>query len=259
MRRRDWWNLVWSFTIRQVAERYRGSALGFLWAFINPLVALALWTFLFTTILRLRHEGTGGAAGYATMLWAGMVPWLAFSEAINGAMSCIRNHSNLVKRTLFPIEVLPLSSVFAGLIHGAIALSILIPVLLLRFHSIPKKAVLLPVVMVTQLIVTTAIAYPVSILTTLVRDFGPVIANLLTTLLYLTPVIYPLESVPEPYRTWMLANPLAVVVESYRHLLLDGAYPSWTLLGAQTVVSGIIVLVARRAFGRQRKTFAEIL
>ena len=255
----DRWNLLWTFTRRQVVERYRGSALGIVWAFINPLVALALWTFLFTTVLQLRHQGTGGTSGYAIMLWAGMVPWIAFSEAINGAMWCIRNHSNLVKRTVFPIELLPLACVFSGFIQSLFALAILIPVLILKFHWIPASAILLPLIVVVQLLFTAAIAYPVSIATTLVRDMGPVIANLLTTLMYLTPVIYPIDGIPEPYRSTMLLNPLAAVIESYRHLLLDGVSPPWKLLAMHAGVCAMLLLVVSSAFRRQRMNFAEIL
>jgi lipopolysaccharide transport system permease protein len=258
--RRDQWLLLWSFTRRQVVERYRGSALGIVWAFVNPLVALALWTFLLTTVLRLRHEGQGGASGYATMLWAGMIPWMAFSEAINGAMNCIRGHGNLVKRSVFPIEVLPLAAVFSGFIHSLFALSILLPVLLYQFHGIPWQAALLPVVVVVQLVFTAAIAYPVSVATTLVRDTVSIFANLLTTLMYVTPIIYPIESIPEGfYRKVMLLNPLAAIVISYRRVLLDGVQPPWQLLAVHGVVWAVVLVLMRSFFQRQRRTFAEIL
>ncbi|MFN8542848.1 MAG: ABC transporter permease [Candidatus Binatia bacterium] len=256
---RDRFHLLWAFTWRQIIERYRGSALGIAWAFINPLVALGLWTFLFTTVLRLRYERAGGTMGYAIMLWAGMVPWMAFSEAINGAMNVIRGHSNLVKRTVFPIEVLPLACVLSGFVQSLFALAILVPVLLVLFHGIPWVVVFLPLVILLQLAFTTAIAYPVAILTTLLRDAGPVVANLLTTAMYLTPVIYPIEGIPEPYRTAMLANPLAVVIQGYRHLLLDGVQPPWPLVLGHLVVWAALLLVGLGAFRRQQTVFAEVL
>jgi len=251
--------LVWSFTRRQILERYSGSALGLVWAFVNPLVGLALWTFLFTTVIRLRHGGMGGAAGYAIMLWVGMIPWIAFSEAIGAAMGCIRNHANLIKRTLFPIEVLPVAAVLAGFVHSLFALVILLPILLFVFHSVPWTIVYLPIVILYQLAFTIAVAYLVSVATTLVRDAVQIVTNLLTTLMYLTPIIYPHEAIPEPYRTVMLANPIAVIVISYRRMLLEGLPPSWKLLGAHTLVVLVLLWLARRTFQSQRSSFAEII
>jgi lipopolysaccharide transport system permease protein len=103
------------------------------------------------------------------------------------------------------------------------------------------------------------VAYLVSVATTLVRDAVPIVTNLLTTAMYLTPVIYPIDAIPQPYRTFMLANPLAAIVISYRRLLLDGTQPPWTLLGLHAVAAVLLLVVARRTFQAQRSSFAEIL
>ena len=249
--------LIQSLVVRELKARYRGSALGFFWSFINPLLLLLIYSFVFTVVL----PGTRPPQlePYALFMFCGILPWTWFSSSLLEASNVLIAGGNLIKKVLFPAEVLPIVTVLANLVHFCLGLPILIAFLV--YYRAPlhvNELVWFPVVVLVQLLLTLGLALIVSALTVHLRDIKDVLANLLTFWFFATPIIYPLSATPPLGRTLLNMNPFMHLAVSYQEILFyDGPFGHWKWLLALGVASMGLFLIGYLIFDRLRDSFAE--
>jgi lipopolysaccharide transport system permease protein len=255
-RQRD---LISSLARRELQARYKGSALGLLWALLTPAVMIAIFTFIFAGIFGARFTTNSSHWDYALYLYCGLLPWTMLQETIQQSAGTIISHANLVKRVVFPLETLPVAQTLAALgnqLFGTVVL--LVAMLIIRRH-LPATAVLFPVLLIPQLMFALGAAWLIASLGVFLRDIAQGINLALMTWMYLTPIIYPESIVPERFRHLISYNPLTALVSSYRRVLLDGYLPDWRGLGYFTLVALIVFVFGYWWFARTRKNFADVI
>jgi len=249
--------LIQSLVVRDLKARYRGSVLGFFWSFANPLLLLLIYTFVFSVVLPgYRPEEI---QPYALFMFCGILPWTWFSSSLSEASNVLISGGNLIKKVLFPAEVLPIVSVLANMVHFAFGLPILVAFLI--YYRLPLNAaelVWFPVVVFTQLLLTLSLALIVSSLTVHFRDLKDLLANLLTFWFFATPIIYPMTLVPGMGKALLDLNPFTHLAVSYQEILFyDGPFGHWKWLLALLVASVGLFLFGYFVFDRLRDSFAE--
>ncbi len=249
--------LIQSLVARELQARYRGSVLGFLWSFINPLLLLLIYTFVFTVVM----PGSRGAGlePYSLFLFCGILPWTWFSSSLLESSNALIASGNLLRKVLFPAEVLPIVSVLTGLVHFCLGLPILgLFILYARVPVTFTDLLWVPVIIAVQLVFTLGLALLLSSLTVHFRDLRDLLANVLTFWFFATPIIYPLFQAPERYR-WILAlNPVTHLVTAYQDTLFTaGPMTSWRPLLGMVAVAVATFLIGYFVFDRLRDTLAE--
>jgi lipopolysaccharide transport system permease protein len=251
--------LIFTLARRELLSRYKGSALGLLWALLTPAVMIVIFTFLFAGIFGARFTNSSSHWDYALYLFCALLPWMMFQESVQQSAGTIVSHANLVKRVVFPLETLPVAQTFAALgnqLFGTVAL--LIAMLIVRRH-LPATAILFPLLLIPQLAFALGAAWLIASLGVFLRDIAQGINLVLMAWMYLTPIIYPESIVPERYRPFINYNPFTPLVRSYRRVLLDGYPPDWWGLAYFTLFSLIVFVFGYWWFARTRKNFADVI
>jgi lipopolysaccharide transport system permease protein len=250
--------LMQSLVARELKARYRGSARGFVWSFINPLLLLSIYSFVFTTIMQNNDPRT---KPFAVFMFCGLLPWTWFSASLTEAASSLISGGNLIKKVLFPAEVLPIVSVLANGVHFLLGLLIL-AAFMIGFRHYPNVAALpwFLVVVLVQLIFTLGLVLGLSALTAHFRDVRDLLANLLTLWFFATPIIYPYFMPSVGRFLWLFRlNPFYHLAVSYQEILFFdhfGHARSLLLLGALSIA---IFLAGYWLFDRLRDSFAEVV
>ena len=249
--------LVQSLVVRELKARYRGSVLGFFWSFVNPLLLLLIYTFVFTVVLPGTHPAE--IEPYALFMFCGILPWTWFSSSLIESSNVLISGGNLIKKVLFPAEVLPIVTVLANMVHFFLGLPILAVFLVYYRASLhPGELVWFPVIVLVQLLLTVGLALIVSALTVHFRDIKDLLANLLTFWFFATPIIYPMAAAPEPGRRFLNLNPFTHLAISYQEILFyNGPFGHWRWLLALLVASAALFLFGYFLFDRLRDSFAE--
>jgi lipopolysaccharide transport system permease protein len=251
--------LIWSLVARELKARYRGSVLGFFWSFINPLLLLAIYSFIFSTIMPNRAEGL---QPYALFLLCGILPWNWFSTSLNEAAGSLIAGGNLIKKVLFPAEVLPIVTVLANMVHFFLALPIVLLVLVVYRHwPDPAGLVWFPVVVAVQLVFTTALALGLAALTVHFRDIRDILTNLLMLWFFTTPIIYFYnQQEVQPFKWLFNLNPFTHLAISYQEILFfNGPFGHWKWLLTIGAVSLALFAAGYWLFDRLRDSFAEVV
>ena len=243
--------LIMTLVLRELRARYRGSFLGFLWSFLNPLLLMLVYVLVFSVYLRVPQ------ANYAVFLFAGLLPWLWFSSSLGHATGVIVGGGALVKRVLFPAEVLPLVSVLSNMVNFLLSLPLLFLFLLLFGIPVTPWAAFLPLLLALQLLLTVGLALPLAALNVHLRDVEQILGNLLILWFFLSPVLYPASTVPASFRPLYFLNPLAGLIQGYRDILFDGRPPQWPQLAFVALVALVTLWGGLRIFDRLRDTLAE--
>jgi ABC-type polysaccharide/polyol phosphate export permease len=250
-------SLVHSLVARELKARYRGSVLGFFWSFVNPLLLLLIYTFVFSVVLPgIRPIDI---EPYALFMFCGILPWTWFSSSLLESSGTLIAGGNLIKKVLFPAEVLPIVTVLANMVHFGLGLPILAVFLVYYRRPLdPLELLWFPGVVLVQLVFTAGLALLISALTVHFRDLKDLLGNLLTLWFFVTPIIYPMQIVPEPYRWLVNLNPIAHLVISYQEVLFYiGPHGHWKWLVALGVLSVAVFFVGYFVFDRLRDCFAE--
>lgn len=244
-------SLIATLVLREMRARYRGSLLGFLWSFLNPLFLMGVYLLVFSVYLRVQMPN------YAVFLFTGLLPWLWFSSSLGHATGVIVGGGGLVKRVLFPAEILPIVSVFSNLINLILSLPLLFFFLFL--FSIPLRPVVLwlPLLVAVQLCFTVGLALALSALNVHLRDVEQILANLLVLWFFLSPILYPVSQVPARFRFLYFLNPMAGLIQGYQNILFHGTSPHWIYLGFVAAVALVTLWVGYGVFDRLRDTLAE--
>jgi ABC-type polysaccharide/polyol phosphate export permease len=244
---------------RDLASRYRGSAVGLLWAVLHPLAFLLLYTFVFSWVLEVRLGPDVGTPHFPLFLLAGLLPWQAIQEALGRATGVILGQPSLVKRTPFPTEILPATVVLSALAAQLVGTALLV-VLLAGFGQPPRPALLLfPVLLGLQVVLTLGLGWALASLNVYLRDVGHLLGIGLTLWMFLTPVFYPPTLFPRPARFLLVINPLAVLVESYRAILLRGVWPAPAPLLALGLLAAGLFAGGFWLFRRLQPGFADAI
>ncbi len=246
--------LVGALVVRHLSMRYRGSVLGFLWSFLNPLCLMLVYLLVFKFYIRFNQVDN-----YTVFLFCGLLPWVWLSSALSEGTSSIVSSGHLITKSMFPAHILPTVAVLTSFIHFLLALPILFVIML--FYGMPLHATLLalPVLCGIQVLFLYGVTLALGALNVHFRDVQHVVANLLTFLFFLCPIIYPASAVPESFRATMELNPLALFTQFYHQLILDGVLPSFWPVLYVAAVTAVVVYCGNLIFDSYRESFAEVL
>lgn len=252
--------LIKGLVVREVAGRYRGSVLGILWSFLNPVFMLAVYTFVFSVIFKARWGSSGESRSeFAIVLFAGLLVFNLFSECVTRAPSLILSNTNYVKKVIFPIEILPWVSFGVALFHALVSFVVWLMFSLIILGMPHITILLLPLELIPLVLLIMGFSWLLASLGVYLRDVGQMIGVLTTILMFLTPVFYPLSSIPESYRIFLRLNPLTFIVEQTRGLLIFGQAPDWGRLGLLTCLAFFVAWLGFAWFQKTRKGFADVL
>lgn len=252
-------DLIFSFAKRELLGRYKGSALGIIWAVLNPVVMIAIFTFIFAGIFGARFGVNHSHWDYALYLFCGLLPWTMFQESVQQSANTIVVNANLVKRVVFPLEALPAAQVFAALGNQLFATFALLTAIVVVRQRLEITAIWLPLLLIPQLLFALGGAWLIASLGVFLRDIAQGITLLLMAWMYLTPIIYPESIVPERFRSLIDLNPFTALVRNHRRIFLDGLGPDWSGLAYFAAVSIAVFFVGYWWFARTRKSFADVV
>lgn len=255
MSRSAYLELLVNLTRREVKGRYSQSFFGAGWAIAQPLATMAVFTLVFARLGQMPSDG----APYPLFAYAALVPWFFFSNSVNTGTMGLVTYRNIVTKTYFPREIVPLAQVASRLVDFGAAAGLY--VLLMAYYGVGVGAwgALVPVFFLLLLLFTLGVTLATSAINVFYRDVNPVVQIGLQLWLYLTPVAYPLSAVPDAYRTWFLLNPLTGVIEGLRAVLLFDREPDWSVVGVSAGLIGAIFTVALVFFKRTDKYFADVI
>jgi homopolymeric O-antigen transport system permease protein len=247
--------LIQSLVARELKARYRGSVLGFFWSFINPLLLLLVYTFVFAYVM----PPPKGTDPYPLFMFCGLLPWTWFAASLMESAGSLIAGGNLIKKVLFPAEVLPIVTVTANMIHFFLALPILVVFLIVyRAPLTLGESLCFPLVVLVQYLFTLACALFLSALTVHFRDIKDILSNILTLWFFATPIIYSYLTAPSIAMRFLNWNPMAHIIISYQEILFfPGPFGHWKWLVALGVASVGLFLAAYWVFDRLRDSFAE--
>lgn len=249
--------LIQSLVARELKARYRGSVLGFFWSFVNPLLLLSIYSFVFTNILPNMHPGT---QPYEVFMFCGLLPWTWFSASLLEGSGSLISGGNLIKKVLFPAEILPIVTVLSNMVHFFLGLIILAGFMIWRRHFPDwNELAWFPVIVFVQLVFTTGLVLILSALTVHFRDLKDLLANLLTFWFFATPIIYSYQMETVAGYQWLFNwNPFFHLAVSYQEVLFfHGSFGHLRWLGAMGAASIVLFLVGYWVFDRLRDSFAE--
>jgi lipopolysaccharide transport system permease protein len=246
--------LIQSLVARELKARYRGSVLGFFWSFINPLLLLLTYGLVFSFMLR--GVRSARVEPYFLFLFCGILPWTWFNASVLEASSVLIASGSLIKKVLFPAEVLPIVTVLANLVHFLFGLPILL-ICLVYYGRLSPSLFWLPLPLCIQLVFTIGLALFVAALTVHFRDIQNILSHLLHLWFFASPVLYAYDEAPRALRTVLRINPMTHVIVAYQEIFFHGAFrPGWGLAGA-AVVALLTFACGAFLFERLRDTLAE--
>lgn len=246
--------LIQSLVGRELKARYRGSILGFFWSFVNPLLLLVTYTLVFTVILPGRHSPE--MEPYFLFFFCGILPWSWFSSSLLESSGVLIGGGNLIKKVLFPAEVLPVVTVVSNLVHFLLGLPILLAFLLVGGRLKPS-ALFLPVPLLVQFVLTLGLALFLSALTVHFRDLQNILGHVLHLWFFATPVLYSLSEVPARLQVVLRLNPMAYVLSSYQQILFSGTFRPGRGLLVAALLAVLAFALGAFVFERLRDTLAE--
>jgi ABC-type polysaccharide/polyol phosphate export permease len=243
--------LIATLVLRELRARYRSSVLGFLWSFLNPLLLMLVYALVFSVYLRVPMDN------YAVFLFTGLLPWLWFASSLGHAAGVIVGSGPLVRRVLFPAEILPLVSVLSNLANLLLSLPLLLVFLVLAGIRPGPFLAFLPILLGLQLLLTLGLALPLAALNVHLRDVEQILSNGLVLLFFLSPVLYPVSTVPPTMRPLYFLNPVAGLVQSYQNIFFFGREPHWIHLGMVAACAMVAFWGGYWIFDRLRDGLAE--
>ncbi len=243
--------MLYSTVRKDLRSRYRGSFLGFLWTFLNPLLQLVIYSIVFPKLLKVPEEN------YPMYVFIGLLPWIYFSSTMSIATGCIVSSGNLVKKIYFPRLIIPLSVSATGLINYLFGLVITIVALIATKIYFSPFIILLPAIMLIQFLFVTGLAFMLSAFYVFFRDLEHIVNILTMTWFYLTPVVFSINVFPENAQKIFMLNPMTQFLTAYRDVLLDKRLPDFEGLLITTSVSVILFFIGLFVFTKLQRFFAE--
>ncbi len=236
---------------KDLRTRYKGSVLGFLWTFVNPLLQLGVYTVIFSTVMRLNIDR------FYIFLFVALLPWIFFATAVQSATSVIISNKELVKKIYFPRVVLPLSVVLANLMNLLFGFTIIFPALLFSGIGITSAVFYLPLVIFIEFVMALAFAMLFSGLNVYFRDLEHLLGIGMMAWFYFTPIVYPVTMIPDRYLQLFFLNPMTPIILAYRDILYFGIAPNMKLLGISLITGLLLLAFGTWVFLRLQRNFAE--
>ena len=252
-------DLIAQLTERDTRSRYRGSAMGLFWSAVHPLLMLTVYTVFFTEIMPGRWPGTGDRVQFAMVLFIGLLLHGFLAESINRAPSLVTGQPNLVKKIVFPLDVLPVVAIGTAAFHMAVGFVIWLVFHVVAIGAPPLTALLFPVVFAPLVLMTLGVCWFLAAIGVYLRDVGHIVPVVSAVLLFASPVFYPLEALKPPLRTIVAFSPLTTPIEQARQVLLAGEIPRWDVWVAYTAVAIVVAWLGAAWFRATRKGFADVL
>ena len=253
-------NLLLEFTKREIAIRYKGSYLGIIWSFLNPLFMLAVYTFVFGYIFKARWNlQSDSKLTFAFVLFSGLIPFNIFAEVFTRAPGLVINNANYVKKVVFPLEILPVAVLGSALFHALISVFILVLGVWLMLGTLHWTVIFLPLVLLPILFLSLGVGWFLASLGTFIRDISQLVNILVSAIMFLTPIFYPLSSVPKVFLQIYMLNPITPVVDNMRQIVIWGQMPDWTSLVLGILISLGIGFGGLIWFRKTKKAFADVM
>ena len=253
-------SLIHSLIYREVMGRYKGSMLGIFWSLANPILMLAVYTFVFSVVFKAHwHAGSDSKTEFALVLFAGLIVFNLFSECVSRAPSLLLINVNYVKKVVFPLEILPWVSIGSALFHFVVSLGVWLATYLILFGIPHWQVILLPLVIVPLILFIMGVSWLLSSLGVYLRDAGQMIGLVITVLMFLSPIFYPASALPKQYQTLIFLNPLTPPIEMVRGMLYFGEIPNISLLVFYYFVSVLFAVAGFTCFQKTRKGFADVI
>jgi lipopolysaccharide transport system permease protein len=253
--------LIQNLVSRELKARYRGTILGFLWSFFNPLLLMIVYTIVFGFIIAPRAPSGGGPLLYALFLFCGVLPWTWFSSSALESANVLIVQGNLIKKILFPVEILPIVVVTSNFVHFLFGLPILFLFALIMLKKFTIYILFLPVVILVQFVFSLGFAFIVSSLTVHFRDVKDLLSNMLTLWFFASPIIYPVtfESIQKNkwLRLMLDINPMTHIMQGYQNCVYFGEMIRWRRLGITFLVALVLLFIGYAFFDRLRDSFPE--
>lgn len=252
--------LLKRMTWREISSRYRESVLGSVWAALNPLLMLAIYTFVFGFIMKSRWPGQGdNKLLFALTLFAGLIVNTLFAETVNRCTTVISENANYVKKVVFPLEMLPLVVLGSALFHAVVSLAILVVANAFVGTGLHWSMLLLPVVIVPILLTSAGVGWILASLGVFLRDASQIVGFLTALLMFLSPIFYPITVFPPQARTFLFLNPLTLPVLEVRQVAIEGLPPHWASVLAAYGIGLLVSAIGLWFFERTRRGFADVL
>lgn len=236
---------------KDLRTRYKGSILGFLWTFLNPLLQLIIYTIIFSTVMRIDVDQ------FYMFLFVGLVPWIFFSTSILIGTNTIISNKDLIKKIYFPREILPMSVVLSGFMNMIFSMIVVFLALLVSGIGITMNIIYLPIIMIVEAIFTLGVVLIVSSLNVYFRDIEHILGIVVMAWFYFTPIVYPIDMVPKEYLKYFGLNPMTSIISAYRDILYHGIKPDMNSLGVVSFLSAILLVIGYYIFKALQKNFAE--
>lgn len=247
--------------IREVVQKYRGSYLGILWNFILPLVMLVVYSFIFGVIFQARwdQQRTDSRAEFALILFVGITLYNVFSETVSASPTLIICNSNYVKKVIYPLEILSMTSIGASLVQLFFNLIIILVGKAIIIKQFDIMVLLFPIVLIPLLFLTLGISWILSGVGVFVRDMRQAATIIVLIFGYITPVFYPLSSVPEGFRGLMYLNPMTSIVDNARRVLIYNEFPKWDQYCITFVISYLVMWIGFYFFRKVKPNFSDAI
>lgn len=252
--------VIYQMARRDMIERYRGSLFGFLWSVLNPLLLLAVYTFVFTVVFKAKWPGSaGGSADFAVNAFAGILVFTIFAESASRAPTLVVGNANLVKKVVFPLEVLPWVPLASSLFHAGVSFLVLVAFTAIATGTVRPTAILFPLAIVPVLLLALGMSWLLASLGVFFRDASHTVGLLVTVLMFASPVFYPITSIPEGLREIFALSPIARSIEDCRLLVIQGVVPDLTGFAAHTLVAALVAWAGLAWFLKTKHAFADVL
>ena len=253
-------NLLWQLSKRGILSRYRGSVLGMFWSLLTPLLMLLVYTFVFSVVFQAKWNHPGAEdANFGVILFSGMIIHALFAEPMVLSASSITGNTQYVKKVVFPLEIMAWSTVVVAAFQALVSFMILILFMLISGMSLHATLFLFPLVVAPMILFSVGVAWILSSLTVFVRDIGQLVGIAATIALFISPVFYPVDRLPEKWQAAIYLNPISYIVDQMRNIAIYGELPNWGGLLIYTLVAGAVAWLGLTVFQRLRSGFADVL
>jgi len=255
--------LIYALVKRDIMGRYKGSIFGVIWSIIEPLVLLIIYTVVFGLLFGLRLDDDPSLTSYSLYVFCGIIIWLAICEGLNRCTVVVIENASLVKKVIFPGEVLPLKVVLSAIVHQCIGLLVLLVGVLILRRSIPWTWILIPLLILPQLLLTAGIGWLVASAGVFIRDIRQAIALGTLCWMFLTPIFYPASIISNfdqgRFAFWLTVNPVAALIHNYRLILLRGELPDWAMFFYVLILGVILSALGLWWFNKTKKAFVDVI
>jgi lipopolysaccharide transport system permease protein len=253
-------SLIYNLVKREVIGRYRGSIMGILWSFFNPVLMLVVYTFVFSVVFKARWVGgTDSRTEFALVLFAGLMVYNLFAECINRSPGLVLGNVNYVKKVVFPLEILPVVAIGSAAFHLLVSLLVWL-IFYLIYFGIPQATLLLfPLVLIPFFLLTLGFSWFLASLGVFLRDVSQIVGVMTTALMFLSPIFYPITALPQEYHLFLQINPLTFVIEQARDVMIWGKGMNWMAWTIYLLLAAIMAWLGFAWFQKTRKGFANVL